>query len=169
LGEKSVDEYAEAYGIPARILRVANAYGPLQSAADGQGIVAVLLEAALTGGQVNIFGDGGSVRDYVHVADVARAVVRLPPDRDDSRVFNVGSGTGVSIRQVLEIVNRVTGSPVAVRWTEERGFDVRSIVLDVTRLNQHLDWEPRDLETGTAQMWNQLLSWTTESNELEPA
>jgi nucleoside-diphosphate-sugar epimerase len=70
---------------------------------------------------------------------------------------------------VLEIVNRVTGSPVPVRWSEERGFDVRSIVLDLTRLNQHLDWEPRDLETGTAQMWDQLLSWNSESTELEPA
>jgi UDP-glucose 4-epimerase len=169
LGEKSVDEYASAYGIPTRILRVANAYGPMQSAADGQGIVAVLMEAARTGGTVDIFGDGSSVRDYVHVTDVARAVVRLPPVQGEPQVVNVGSGTGTSIRQVIEIVNRVTGSPVPVRWSEERGFDVRSIVLDLTRLNQHLDWEPRDLETGTAQMWDQLLSWNSESTELEPA
>jgi UDP-glucose 4-epimerase len=169
LGEKNVSEYAAAYRIPARILRVANAYGPLQSAEDGQGIVAVLLEAALTGSEVTIFGDGRSVRDYVHVADVAKAVVRLQPCLDEAQVVNVGSGIGLSIRQVLEVVERVTESRLAIRWSEQRSFDVQSIFLDLARLNQHLEWEPLDIETGTAQMWDQLLAWQSESTEQELA
>ncbi|HEY2563551.1 MAG TPA: NAD-dependent epimerase/dehydratase family protein [Acidimicrobiales bacterium] len=169
LGEENVIEYGSAYRIPVRILRIGNAYGPLQSAEDGQGILAVLLDAALTGSEVSIFGDGRSVRDYVHVADVARAVARLQPTLGEPHVINVGSGTGLSIRHLIDVVERVTDSAIRVRWSPQRSFDVRSIILDLTRLNQQLEWEPRDIETGTAQMWDQLLSWQSESTEQEPA
>jgi UDP-glucose 4-epimerase len=63
----------------------------------------------------------------------------------------------------------VTDSAIRVSWSPQRSFDVRSIILDLTRLNQQLEWEPRDIETGTAQMWDQLLSWQSESTEQEPA
>ncbi|HEX4220716.1 MAG TPA: NAD-dependent epimerase/dehydratase family protein [Acidimicrobiales bacterium] len=169
LGEKNVTEYASTHRVPVRILRIGNAYGPLQSAEDGQGILAVLLDAALTGGEVSIFGDGRSVRDYVHVADVAKAVAHLEPTLDEPQVINVGSGTGLSIRQLLEVVEAVTDTPIPVRWSPQRSFDVRSIVLDLARLNRHLEWKPRDIETGIAQMWEQLLSWQSESSEQEPA
>jgi UDP-glucose 4-epimerase len=167
--EQYVRRYSVNHAIPIRILRVANAYGPLQTAADGQGIIAALLEAALTDGHVTIFGDGHAIRDYIHVADVAKAVTQLVPRLDQPQIVNVGTGSGRSLRQVLEAVQQLTGSDFRVSWRAKRTSDVEAIVLDPSRLMQSVDWEPRGFETGISETWQQLLYWQTGANEDESA
>jgi UDP-glucose 4-epimerase len=151
--EKYISMYSERFGIESRILRVANAYGPLQSAERGQGLIAAFLEAAQTGKGVSVFGDGTALRDYVRVEDVAEAVVQISRFSDGPRILNVGSGRGHSIRDVLAMVRHVTGHALHVNWLPARPFDVKAIVLDVTMLRQLIRWTPVPLSEGVGRVW----------------
>jgi UDP-glucose 4-epimerase len=153
--EQHVAMYCRAYGLSARILRVANAYGPTQDAARGQGVVAAVLAAAMSGKSVPIYGDGRAVRDYIHAADVAQAVVRLAAVPDGPRVFNVGTSVGHSTRDVLRIVEQASGRSVPFDDQPARGFDIRRSVLDTALLASWVEWHPRTLEEGIAETWAQ--------------
>jgi len=157
--EKYVGLYSDRFGITTRILRISNAYGPLQSAKRGQGLVAAFLDASTSGQSVKIFGDGTVLRDYVAVEDVAAAEFQLAERFDGPRVVNVGNGVGHSVRDVLAIVEHVTGRPLHVEWLPERPFDVRAIVLDVTTLRQLIPWSPMSLEEGISRVWTTWQSW----------
>jgi UDP-glucose 4-epimerase len=154
--EHTIGMYVRVHGIPARVLRTANVYGPLQRAGTGQGLVASLLAAALTGSPVPVFGDGSAVRDYVEVSDVARAVVALSAVAGGPAVVNVGSGVGHSVNDVLALVERTTGSTLAVEWGRARPSDVDAIYLDTSRLAGLIDWRPTALADGVAATWD---SW----------
>ncbi|HEY3810111.1 MAG TPA: NAD-dependent epimerase/dehydratase family protein, partial [Acidimicrobiales bacterium] len=169
MAEHHIAVFAARHGIPARILRVSNAYGPRQSAASGQGVVAAFLHAAASGDSVQVVDGGRAIRDYVHVADVARAVASLPPEEGVCEIVNVGSGRGHSVAEVLDIVERLTGTQLTIDWLPRRPGDVREIVLDVSRLRARMPWRPRDLETGIAQTWQEHLGHSRRSPETLPA
>jgi UDP-glucose 4-epimerase len=151
--EKYVGMYARLYGIDAHIMRISNAYGPLQHPERGQGVVGAFLGAAQRGHSVHIYGDGSIVRDYVHVADVAVAAVGLSRLDHLPLVCNVGSGVGHTTLEVLRIVEEKTATKLSVEWREDRPFDVRAIALDTDRLRELIDWKPRSLEDGIAATW----------------
>jgi UDP-glucose 4-epimerase len=151
--EKYLQMYADLYGIPVRILRIANAYGPGQSGTKGQGIVARLMRCALTGEAFPVFGSGENVRDYVYIDDIAQVVAGLIASRDDQRVLNVGSGQGYTILDLVRFVEEQTGRRINVEFHESRYFDVRSIVLDIRRLSQTLPFTPLDIATGLRRTW----------------
>ncbi len=157
------------HGLPVRILRIANAYGPRQRVASGQGVVAAFLHSVASGEPVPVVDGGRAVRDYVHVDDVARAVVSLPPVLSDCGTVNVGSGRGHSVAQILDIVERTTGTRLTIDWLPKRPGDVQEIVLDVSRLRGLAPWRPRDLETGIAQTWQEHLTHSRWSPETLPA
>jgi UDP-glucose 4-epimerase len=156
--EKYIGMYNVLYGMPARILRVSNAYGPLQPTGRSQGIIGTFLAAARDGRPVRVFGDGTMVRDYIHVSDVAHAVVELIRLKDGPRVVNVGSGLGRSILDVLDLVTVATGANLVIEHEPERGFDVQDIVLDVGVLSELIAWNPIQLGMGIKRTWHDLLS-----------
>jgi UDP-glucose 4-epimerase len=151
--EKYLQMYADLYGIPVRILRIANAYGPGQPWAKGQGIVARLMRCAVTGERFQVFGSGQNVRDYIYVDDIAHVVAALVVQGDGPRVLNVGSGTGYTIEDLIRLVQQQTGRPIEVEFKKARYFDVRSIVLDISRLSETVPFAPLDIETGLARTW----------------
>jgi UDP-glucose 4-epimerase len=153
--ENYIDMYRHLYGIQANILRVANAYGSRQRAERGQGAIGAFLNAVRCGEPIRIFGDGSVVRDYVYVGDIARATVALSRTGSVPRVVNVGTGTGHSLREVLEVVRSATGINPVVSFGLPRAFDVHAIVLDVSRLASLVDWHPATLEEGVALVWQQ--------------
>lgn len=151
--ERLLAALAAQRGYAATILRIANPYGPDQWRRRSQGILGALLRAVATGEPVTVWGDGSVVRDFLALEDAvaALAAARL---RGDGEVLNVGSGRGRSIRDLLDVVEGVTGSPVPVRWRAERGFDVPANVLDPARAGELLGWRPRiSLEEGVRGMW----------------
>lgn len=151
--EQRLAAHSRRHGTPLAVLRVANAYGSGQSAADGQGLVAALFTAAGSGRPFPMYDQGRAVRDFVHVSDVAKAVAGIPPTPGSPRTVNVGSGRGYRVEQVVAIVESVTGCPIPVRLLPRRPMDVRSVVLDVTRLQTLLPWDPIPLEAGIAAAW----------------
>ncbi len=140
--EKYLALFEQQHGLAYTVLRVANPYGPRQRVDAAQGAVAVFLDAALAGREVEIWGDGSVVRDFVHVSDVARAFVRALTYGGTERVFNVGSGKGSSLIDLLAIIERAVGHPVARRHLPARGIDVPGNVLDIARAGRELGWTP---------------------------
>jgi len=154
--ERLVFTSARDYGLSARILRVANAYGARQRARTGQGLVATMLRAAQTGEPVSVFGDGCSVRDYVDARDVAGAVVALRAHPRGPTIVNVGTSVGHRVLDVRAVVEQVTGSVLKLRHEPPRGTDVASVVLDVARLTALMDWNPRSLQQGVGEAWDEI-------------
>jgi UDP-glucose 4-epimerase len=152
--EQAIGAAAERYGLAARILRISNVYGPRQDASNGQGVIAAFLRAAQSGDRVPVFGGGRAIRDFVHVEDVARAVVAIRPSQAGPRVVNVGGGVGYSVAAVRKLVQELTGAQLNTHDLPWRSFDVPHIVLDVARLKGLMQWEPRELRTGIAQTWS---------------
>ena len=146
--------FAHANGVSLAIVRPSNIYGPGQPLRGGFGLVRTLLEKALRGEAVEMWGDGTAMRDYLFIDDVVEACIRLTDNPQATGVFNAGSGTGTSIRELITLVARVTGRAPEVIERPARGTDVRAIVLDCTRLRAATAWTPTvALEEGLQRTW----------------
>jgi UDP-glucose 4-epimerase len=149
--EKYVRLFSYQHGIRATILRVANPYGPRQRPGTGQGVVSAFLDEALRCRPLEIWGDGSVVRDYIHISDVAEAFARAIGYRGDHSVFNICSGHGVSLNDLMGVIERVLGREVVRTYLPGRPFDVPVSVLDNRLACRELRWEPRiGLEHGIA-------------------
>jgi UDP-glucose 4-epimerase len=142
--EKYVQLFHHLYGLDYAILRVSNPFGPFQSAVHGQGLVASLLRNVLTGEPVEIWGDGSTVRDYLFVDDLIDAILAAAAHRGTHRLFNVGSGAGRSVRDVVRDVAAISGRGFKeVCYLPARAADVPHNVLDPGLIARELGWRPR--------------------------
>lgn len=154
--EGLVSAFARNHGMQATVLRVANAYGSRQNTTRGQGLVGVLLRAVRSGETIAIFGDGSAVRDYVHVDDVADAIIAALDAGAASGLYNVGTGSGHSVREVITMTETLAGRTINIEWRPARGSDVLRNVLDVSRIRETLGWSPRrNFADGLRQMLDQ--------------
>lgn len=147
--EKYLALFQSTHGLEHVVLRVANPYGERQRGDAAQGAVAVFLDRALRREPIEIWGDGTVVRDYLHISDVARAFLRAIDYSGEPRVFNIGSGTGCSLNELLAAIERLLGRTIERRYLPGRGFDVARNVLDISRARVVLGWAPRvSLDAG---------------------
>ena len=171
--ERALHWYAGAYGLRYGALRYFNAAGADPEGEIGKNhdpethLIPLALRAALgTGEPVAIFGtdyptpDGSAVRDYIHVTDLADAHVRALADLaagGAGGALNLGTGRGISVREVIAAVERVTGRPVPRREAPRRPGDPPELVADPGLAAARLGWRPRhsDLDTivRTALAW----------------
>jgi UDP-glucose 4-epimerase len=171
MAERALQDIAAASGIRFAILRYFNVAGADAAARIGEAtpnnshLIKVALEAAAgrrPGMQVNGTDyptpDGTCIRDYVHVDDLAAAHVRALDHLAGggaSLIANCGYGRGYSVREVLDTVERVTGTALPVRHGERRPGDPAVLVADNRRIRERLGWQPRhaDLEAIVASAW----------------
>lgn len=147
--EKYLELYRQLHGLDYTVLRIANPFGELQRTHSNQGVVAVFLGKVLRGEPVDIWGDGSVVRDYIYIADVVDALLAALSYKGDECIFNIGSGRGQSLNEVLDAITRITGLPVNRRYSPGRAFDVPASVLSIERAKQFLGWSPkRGFEEG---------------------
>lgn len=147
--EKYVRMYAEMYGIEYCLVRPSNVYGAGQRLHIGQGVIGVLADRALRGLPLEVWGTGESLRDYLYVEDFVSAIVALMRYRGQERVFNISSGQGRSVNDIIAALRAHLGFMPEVVYQSARGFDVPVNVLDSTRLHTATAWRPRmDLEEG---------------------
>jgi UDP-glucose 4-epimerase len=146
-GEAYVDAWRRIHGLRAVSLRFANVYGPRQSSSLEGGVIAIFLEHMARGEETVVFGDGEQTRDFVHAADVVRALVAA--SERDGGVFNVGTGVETSINRLHELCRAVVGRGAPPRHDAARAGDARRSVLDVSRAERELGWRPEvGLEDG---------------------
>lgn len=148
--EKYLRLYHELHGLDYCSLRVANPYGMGQRTEKAQGAVGVLLERVLKGRPFEIWGDGSVVRDYVHVSDVVQALIAAVSERDTSnKVFNVGTGRGTSLNELVDIIEGATGRRAQRIYMPARSFDIQENVLDTLLATEELGWTATiELEEG---------------------
>lgn len=152
-----LDRYREFRGIS---LRYFNACGAEPAAGLGERhdpethLIPLILRAVQSGQPVTIFGndydtpDGTCIRDYIHVSDLAEAHIHAVESLltgGPSNVFNVGTGEGHSVKEVVAAVERVTGKKVPVTMGQRREGDPPRLVADPAKLKQTLGWKPERL------------------------
>ena len=153
--EKYLALFNRLYGLEYTILRPSNVYGSRQNPEGIQGAVSVFLGKVARGVPIQIWGDGNVVRDYVYIDDLVDAVSKAANIKTQDRIFNIGSGKGVSLKEIIEVINQVTKNDVPVEYQEKRTFDVPEIYLDVTRAHQQLNWSATmPLEDGIKKTWD---------------
>lgn len=140
--EKYLYLFRTLHGLAYCVLRLSNPFGERQRIASAQGAVTTFLHKALHGEEIEIWGDGSVVRDYIYVADAVQALIAAIDTRADGQVINVGSGLGQSLNDILAAIEILTGAPVRCCYTPGRPFDVPVNILDITRAQSVLDWRP---------------------------
>ena len=168
--EKVLESYGSAYGLKYAALRYFNAAGADPDGEVGEHhtpeshLIPLAIHAALGGSPLRIFGedyptpDGTAVRDYIHVNDLAdghlRALRHLV-DGGDSVALNLGTGSGYSVRQVIDTVERISGKKVPAHMGPRREGDAPELVCDPRRVRATLGWIPREssLENIVTTAW----------------
>ena len=142
--EKYLGLFRHLHGLDAIVLRLANPYGPYQHRRRAQGLVGTLLAKALAGERIEIWGDGSVVRDYIHIDDVISALVSTIDYRGRQHVFNIGSGQGRTVRDVVADVCAITLTSLnRVTYHPGRPADVPFNILDCTLAREELNWQAR--------------------------
>ncbi|MDB5350458.1 MAG: UDP-glucose-4-epimerase [Planctomycetota bacterium] len=168
--EHAMADYASAFGFGFAALRYFNACGAATDGSIGEDhrpethLIPLILQVALGQRQnVAVFGtdyptpDGTCIRDYIHVEDLAdahvRAIERLIPGQ--GMTYNVGTGSGFSVREVIDACRRVTGHPIAVVERPRRAGDPPALVASSDAIRRDLGWSPRftTVEPIVASAW----------------
>ncbi len=141
-------------GNPYAILRISNAVGRWHSN-NAQGIVGAGLRAALNASPLRLFGGGTQVRDFVDADDVAEAIYAASADTTHAAAtWNVGSGIGISMAELVERISAVVGRKITVETAPFRGIDVPHIVLDCAKIARDLGWRATTpLDQSISRMW----------------
>ena len=151
--EAYLQAYHRAFGVAGVALRFSNAYGPYSG--HKSSVVASFVKAYLNGGPLILRGDGSQTRDFVHVDDVAMAVVACldaPIDNIAGEVFQVGTGSETSLLDLAHMLFEVGGGDVAIERRPPSPGDVARNVSDISKISAVLGYEPRvTLREGLAQ------------------
>lgn len=155
--ELLLQDYAQAYSINSIVLRYFNAAGALPEYDIGERhepethVIPLLLNAAYNSKPFYIFGidyptqDGTPVRDYLHIYDLAQAhylAVKYLNKEPKFEVFNLGTGTGYSVKQVIELAEKITQKKIRTIYTDKRAGDPARLVADSTKAHALLGWAP---------------------------
>ena len=131
--EKLLFLYHHMYGFDYRIIRLANPYGPYQRPNGVLGAVTTFTYKALKHEPITVYGDGSVVRDFIYIDDAVRGILNIVSGNAPDRVFNLGSGHGTSIREVLDTIRRELEIEPEIIWQDARTVDVPVNYLDITR------------------------------------
>jgi UDP-glucose 4-epimerase len=166
--EQVLDWYRQIHGLHFAALRYFNACGALPGRGEAHRpeshLIPLVLQVALGSSEAaSIFGtdyptpDGTCIRDYVHIADLVSAhLLALDAlQTRDSLIYNVGSGNGFSVREVIETARRITGHPIPVHASPRRPGDPPRLVASSDKIRRELGWQPRHvgLEDMISSAW----------------
>ena len=137
--EKLLYLYQYLHGLDYRIIRLSNPYGPHQRPDGVQGVVTTFLYRTLMGEPIRLYGDGSVVRDYIFIDDAVRGILAIAQDGAPRRLYNLGSGQGTSVAELIRLLPEVTGKKPVVEHLPARAADVPVNILDVSRFHADFD------------------------------
>jgi len=147
ISKLSCENYVKLYSLRQRfkplIVRLGNPYGSYQLQGTPTGVIANFIRKIDQNQPLEIYGDGETVRDYIHIDDVTACIKKMIHSPAASGLYNLGSGVGISVQKVIELIKSRSNKDVDIIYHESRRNDVRSVVLDIRKLNQELDFNPR--------------------------
>jgi UDP-glucose 4-epimerase len=161
----TIERYAGMFGqvsdLPVVIVRPGNAYGEGQRAFAGQGFVATAMHSIIRGETIRIFGAQGTIRDYVHVSDIASGILAVLEIGEPGNAYNIGTGVGKSnldvLREVEPLATRA-GHLIRTESLPARRFDVPANVLDIRKISGVSGWRPQvGFASGIERAWRAAL------------
>ena len=152
--EMLMSAYTAAYGLRCACIRLTNVYGPGMQAKDS--IIARLMRAIRLGSTFEVYGDGNQVRDYVHVTDVVAAMRLALRSEQWTGPMVIGSGTSLSVHEVLDAVRAVSGAELPVRHGAAKPGEMPAVIVDPSRARA-AGWSPRfpRLADGLVGVWDE--------------
>lgn len=161
IGKLTIEHYLHYFrakhGLQSTSFRVSNPYGTRQRPNRKQGLIPIALRQISLGQPVVRLGDGSMVRDYIFVNDLVRmivAVVGIPARHD---LYNLGSGTGLSVNDVIDSLRRVTGIDFAITERPQPSTFVDRVVLNMSRYRSEFgDFALTPLDDGVRMTWNEI-------------
>jgi UDP-glucose 4-epimerase len=155
LCEEMIRFYGRVHNLQYLILRGSNVYGAPRLHRISQGIIDVFLERIMKGEELTVWGNPGNVRDYIFIDDFIDALFALLNlDGGGSRIINIGSGEGVSVRAIIKVIAKLIGAEPAWRLDRQAYSGIPYNVLDVSLLRGLVGWKAKySLEDGIAEVW----------------
>lgn len=154
--KETIEKYMLLYNnytnIDSRIIRLANPYSEYTKKGKMQGIIPLIIDRILKDEEITIWGDGRDVRDYIYILDAINAIISILKYTGNERVFNVGTGKGYSVNEILHIICKSLNVPfesLNLNYIEARKCDVDNNILDINRIKKETGWKPKvKLEDG---------------------
>lgn len=155
--ERYAQMYLRLFGVPAIVVRPANAYGIGQRDGSGQGFIAAAVARVRRGEYVSVYGQNGTIRDYIHVRDISKGILSALNLGTVGEIYNIGTGIGHSNRQVLDLIKplaKAQGIVMNIESLASRSFDVPMNVLSSDKLRDHTGWHAvTPLSQGILEVW----------------
>lgn len=158
IGKLTIENYLRYFkakrGLEYVVLRISNPYGPRQSPSRKQGLIPIVLRQLEDGKPVTQFGDGSMVRDYLYVEDVASMIASTVGMETRHDTYNIGSGQGHSVTQVLNVIRNVTGCEFEIQLKAVPSTYITNVVLSTDRFNEEFGYvKMTSLEEGIRRTW----------------
>lgn len=162
--EKYAFMFHRLKGLPIVCVRPSNPFGEGQEPFVGQGFIATAIASILSGNEISIFGEKGTIRDYIYIDDLARGILAALDSGWPGECYNIGSGIGRSNLEIIASISRVAGKhglKPKVRHQPGRPFDVSANILDSSQLREISGWQP---ESGFDGAIEQTFNWYLEQS-----
>lgn len=152
--EQYINYYSNTRGLDALIIRPSNPFGIRQGNISMQGVISTFLYKTWKGEKLLVWGDGRNEKDYLMVEDLVIVTYNLATSNKRG-VYNIGSGKGTSLLEILDIIKEVTEIDSQVEFVQKKDTDVPSFILDCTKALQDQTHKPRtNLKEGINTMWD---------------
>lgn len=163
--ENKIKEYTAQKDVDYIIVRPSNVYGTNQNIYGQQGIIPVTLGRLLTDHrEIEVWGDGEIVRDFLHVDDLCLAINHLIYS-EWNEVYNIGSGEGTSINKILGLIKKITEINFDITYKDSRGVDVPKNILNISKITNVTKWKKTiNLEDGILKFWEEVKNKNYEDN-----
>jgi len=163
IGKVTIEYYLEyfrrSHGLDYLIYRVANPYGPGQNIHGKQGVIPIFMKHVLEDQPINVYGDGGMVRDYIYIDDLMDLVRDTFYKQTKHKIYNLGSGDGSSVNDIIAAIESVTGKEVSKNHIKTPAVYVQRSVLDINRFTSEFDIQPKiSLREGIEKTWEYVKS-----------
>jgi len=155
-GEALCHTYAHLFGLRIGMIRFFTVYGPAQRPDLA---ISKFMRRMSEGEPIEMFGNGGTARDYTYIDDIVSGLLRVREHLDEqdagfARIWNLGNSSPVLLKELIDSIARVTGMTPRIRQGDMQPGDVVRTCADLTRVRQELGWEPQiPLETGLTRQW----------------
>jgi UDP-glucose 4-epimerase len=158
IGKVAIENYLNYYRVQhdlqSTVLRISNPYGPRQNPLRRQGLIPIALGNILVGEPVHVFGDGSMTRDYAYVTDIVQMIGRLVGHAPLFGTYNLGSGTGHTVLDVLQRIRSVVGMEFEMRFVDPPPTFVDHVVLNTRRYEEEFGAPKRTaLDDGIERSW----------------
>jgi UDP-glucose 4-epimerase len=152
--EAYLNTWANSSRLPHTVLRLGNVYGPRQSPHGEAGVVAIFSHALWSGTRPRLFGYGDPTRDYIHVADVVDAILRVA---GTPGTFNVATGIETSVRELYDVLATAAGSSIEPELLPLREGELKRSCMDASHAQRVLGWRARiPIDDGLTQTYAEL-------------